>query len=196
MALFISGDRLSGNVPSTALEVFLATVFSLLAQVSPDPPLPPFSPSAGGQSAGHHEHWWVGMAGLRGVGGMGGRERGKGGASGWSLPPSPYLSIHWGRNILDVQGHPPLAERAGGKWWRLWDRTIGKCMGGPIHYGFCAGHSPSPLLGRVEYITTLEGSLSYSDTVSRSFWWGRIHHYCRMAGSKSSPLIWVDFYRS
>ena len=124
------------------------------------------------------------MAGLRGVGGMGGRERGKGGASGWSLPPSPYLSIHWGRNILDVQGRLPLAEgqrgfpleraRNGGV---SGNRTGGICMGGPIHYGFCAGHSPSPILGRVEYVTVLEGSLSYSDTVSRSFWRSRIHQY-------------------
>ena len=117
------------------------------------------------------------MAGLWGVGGMGG-------ASGWSLPPFPSLSIHWGRNILDVQGRPPLAEgqrgfplERPGNGGVSGNRTGGKCTGDPVHYGFCTGLSPSLLLGRVEYITILEGSFSYSDTVSRSFWWGRIHHY-------------------
>ena len=47
------------------------------------------------------------------MGGNGRVERGwegRGGTSGWSLPPSPSLPIHWSRNILDVQGRPPLAE--------------------------------------------------------------------------------------
>ena len=49
------------------------------------------------------------VVGCRRVGGKRGER-----TSGWSLPPSPSLSIHWGRNILDVQGRPPLVEGQGG----------------------------------------------------------------------------------
>ena len=60
MALVLSGDRLSGNVPSTVLEVFPATDHSLLTQALPLPPgcsLPLF-PCRG--------HSWVSLGGERG----------------------------------------------------------------------------------------------------------------------------------
>ena len=46
------------------------------------------------------------------MGGDGGVEGGwgRGGPRGGHYSPSPSLSIPWGRNILDVQGRPPLAE--------------------------------------------------------------------------------------
>ena len=35
----------------------------------------------------------------------------------------------------------------------------------------------------------LEGLLSYPDTVSRSFWWGRIHHYLTYNTSHTPPWL-------
>ena len=41
--------------------------------------------------------------------------------------------------------------------WRVW-------LGEAVHYCLCTGHSSSLLLGMVERVTTLEGSLSGPDT--------------------------------
>ena len=117
-----------------------------------------------------------GQEGLGGLGGLGGDLRGV-------VTPSPSLSIHWGRTILEIQGRPPLVEGRrgfpleGGKWQRLWKGKGGKYRGGSVRDCLCAGQGPALLLGGADYITTLDGLLSYLGMVSRSFWWGRIHHY-------------------
>ena len=111
-----------------------------------------------------------------GAGGTGGDLRGV-------VTPSPSLSIHWGRNILEIQGRPKLVEGRrgfpleGGKLQRLWKGKGGKYRGGSVRDCLCAGQGPALLLGGADYITTLDGLLSYLGMVSRSFWWGRIHHY-------------------
>ena len=96
------------------------------------------------------------------MGGGGRVERGwegRGGNSGWSLPPYPPLPIHWGRNILDGQGRPPsLAEgqlRFPLERWEIvasLGKKEGSMWGGFVHYCLCTGHGPSLLLGRAEYI--------------------------------------------
>ena len=113
---------------------------------------------------------WPGRRGVRGMGGKGG------GDLRVVITPTSSLSIPWGKNILDVQGGPPLAEgQCGFPLERreivasLGKREGGKYMGGFVHYCLCAGHSSLLLLGMAQYLTTLEGLLSYLDTVSRSF---------------------------
>ena len=83
-----------------------------------------------------------------------------GGPQGGHYPPSPSLSIPWGRNILDVQGRPPLAE--GQRGFPLERREIvgslGKEKAGST-WGVCS------LL-----------SLHWEWPVT-AFRYGRIHHY-------------------
>ena len=103
MALFISGDRLSRYFPSAALEVFPATGYSLLTQVSPmSTPLPPGAPgpsvalfgrAISGRlcAAGRHAPpkpalGYVNRGIKIRVGGVG-WVKGWGGALGWSLLP-------------------------------------------------------------------------------------------------------------
>ena len=102
------------------------------------------------------------------------------GASGWLLPPpSPSLSISLGRNILDVQGRPPLADGqrgaplerreivvSPGKWREL--------LGKAVHYCLCTGAQPLTALGKAEYV--------------HSIGCGRLHHCLRGYG-----LLWKRY---